>query len=82
MHIILPHIEPHFKLSTPKIRQPALNRVELTILLLFEPLIEHPLFEFAIKDESLRVPLGKKLRDLSVLLNQHQWIASKFKPES
>ena len=81
VHIILPHIEPQFELSTPEIRQPTLDRVQLAALLLLEPLIEHPLLELTIEDEPLRVPLGEKLGYQPVLLDQHHWVARQLEPE-
>ena len=80
VHIILPHIEPQFEFSTPEIRQLALDNVQLAALLMLEPLIEHPLLEFAIEDEPLRVPLGEKLGYLPVLLDQHHRVARQFEP--
>ena len=81
MNIVFPHIESQFEFTAPEIRQLSPNNVQLATLLLFVPLIEHPLFELTIEDEPLRVPFRKKLRDQPVLLNQHHWIASKFEPE-
>ena len=81
MHIILPHIEPQFELSTPEIRQPALDNVQLATLLLLESLIEHPLLELAIEDEPLRMPFGEKLRYQPVLLDQHHRVARQLEPE-
>ena len=79
-HVILPHIESKLELASPVVGQCALDCIELAVLLLFETLIEHPLFELSVEDEALCVTLGEKLRYLIVLLYEHHGVACEFEP--
>ena len=75
-HVILPHSETQPKLSVPKVVDAPFHDVELTALVAFESLCEHPLLKLTIEDKSLCVPLCEVVRDASVLFHEHHRITS------
>ena len=54
--------------------------VKLAILLVLMSQIEHPIFEFSVKDQPFRVAFGVKLWYLPILLKKHHGVTGKFEP--
>ena len=80
LDVVTPHIETQFELSVPKVRHLELHCVQLTHFGAFMVQVQHPLFELSVEHKSLRVLLGKELRDLFVLLDQHERLTRQLKP--
>ena len=80
MYIILPHIEAKLHFSFPEICNLPSDHVELAILLIFMPQIDHPIFKFSVENESFWVTPGIKLRYLPILLKKHHGVTGEFEP--
>ena len=73
-HVVLPHSETQPELSVPEVVDAPFHDVELTALVAFKPLCEHPLLKLTIEDKSFSVPLREVVRDASILFHEHHRI--------
>ena len=80
INVVSPHGESEFEFSAPKAVNRSPDHIKLTLSLLLQALVHHPLLELTAEDQAFSVILCVEFWDLLILLQEHHWITSEFEP--